>query len=63
MEFKYTGYFYVEEGELEEMKKKIAAGENPERVYYDWSIALDDDDYYTVDFVKDQIMAEITKGV
>lgn len=61
MDFEYTDYLYVEEYDLEEMVKMCKKGATPEKALDEVSRGWDDCDFYIVEKVEDQIIAEIER--
>ena len=61
MEFRYDGYFYVDELSLDDMANEIKEGASLDEIYDDWVSGLEDVDYFTVDYVEDDIKKEILR--
>lgn len=59
MYFEYEGAFYFSEEDEQIVLDSIKNGRTPKQAVDEWSYGLDDDDYYRVDEVKDQIISYI----
>ena len=64
MEFNYTDTFYVEEGDIEYIVNCIVSeGYTIEEAIDDWSAELDDEYYYSVGEIEDQLRQVINDRI
>lgn len=61
MEFEFTGIFYVAPADLEEMVRLVKEGYSPEDAFDDVASGWDDYDYYSAEYVRDDVIKEIKK--
>ena len=62
MNFEYSASFYVSESDFEEMVRLCQKhGYSPQDALHHVACGWDDCDYYTYEYVEDQILAELEK--
>lgn len=61
MEFEYTGCFYIEERDLNEMAVLVKNGCPVSKAIYDVASGWDDALYYSLDVIIDQLKNEVLR--
>ena len=59
MEFEYQASFYFSQEDENKVLGLISNGFTVESAIQEWATGLEDSDYYTIDYVRDQIISYI----